>query len=204
MLRSRVSFALFFLAVFVHAQPPGGRGAATTPNGRTPTIEERTAGMQKLDGYFPLYWDERTGSSVARNPALRYRFSVRHRSRRRAGLERHRARSRPGRRRTLVSFQRVGPKVLMVQAQRIVPLLQRQSRRAALGGRFVREVGAVGLHRRGREQRPRAGGCHRFLPARRPRRRATRCARAPTASIARAAPSTWRAPKRSPRTPRSK
>jgi len=26
------------------------------------TIEERTAGMRKIDGYFPLYWDERTGS----------------------------------------------------------------------------------------------------------------------------------------------
>src|SRR5689334_13134574 len=39
----------------VSAAPPQGRGAAT------PTIEDRTAGMRKLDGYFPLYWDERAG-----------------------------------------------------------------------------------------------------------------------------------------------
>lgn len=26
------------------------------------TIEEKVAGMRKLDGYFPLYWDERTGN----------------------------------------------------------------------------------------------------------------------------------------------
>src|SRR5215471_1689851 len=30
--------------------------------GRVQTIQERTAGMQKLDGFFPVYWDERTGS----------------------------------------------------------------------------------------------------------------------------------------------
>src|SRR2546430_2346389 len=27
-----------------------------------PTIEEKTRGMNKLDGYFPLYWDNRDGS----------------------------------------------------------------------------------------------------------------------------------------------
>src|SRR5580658_2777778 len=48
------------------AQPPqvagrGGRGGGATPAAAT-TIEERTAGMQKLDGYFPLYWDERAGT----------------------------------------------------------------------------------------------------------------------------------------------
>ena len=25
------------------------------------SIEDRTSGMKKIDGYFPLYWDERTG-----------------------------------------------------------------------------------------------------------------------------------------------
>ena len=28
---------------------------------KLPTIDERIAAMQKLDGYFPLYWDERSG-----------------------------------------------------------------------------------------------------------------------------------------------
>lgn len=27
-----------------------------------PSIEDRTSGMKKLDGFFPMYWDERTGS----------------------------------------------------------------------------------------------------------------------------------------------
>ena len=26
-----------------------------------PTIEEKTAGMQAIDGHFPMYWDESTG-----------------------------------------------------------------------------------------------------------------------------------------------
>src|ERR1039458_4374458 len=41
----------------LHAQ---GRGSQ--PAGPLPRIEERTSGMQKIDGYFPLYWAERTGS----------------------------------------------------------------------------------------------------------------------------------------------
>src|SRR5436305_1624857 len=48
-------FAILLLAVSAYAQPP----AAPTPPS---TIEERTKGMQKLDGYFPLYWDERAGT----------------------------------------------------------------------------------------------------------------------------------------------
>ena len=48
------------LAVTLHAQGRGG-GTAQAP-GRIPPIEERVNGMQKLDGYFPLYWDDRTGS----------------------------------------------------------------------------------------------------------------------------------------------
>src|SRR5580704_15173399 len=60
---------VFSLAVLaapqpLHAQPGGGQrggGAGAPAAGRTPTIEERTAGMQKIEGYFPLYWDDRTG-----------------------------------------------------------------------------------------------------------------------------------------------
>ena len=38
----------------------GGRGGG--PAAPTQTIDARTAGFQKIDGYLPLYWDERTGS----------------------------------------------------------------------------------------------------------------------------------------------
>ena len=41
-----------------------------------PSIDDRTSGMKKIDGYFPLYWDERTGGDVPRDPAVRYRLPV--------------------------------------------------------------------------------------------------------------------------------
>src|SRR5690348_7777029 len=40
----------------------GGGGAAQGRGGATASIDERTSGMQKIDGYFPLYWDNRAGS----------------------------------------------------------------------------------------------------------------------------------------------
>jgi hypothetical protein len=40
------------------AQPPSGsRGAA----GPMPSLEDRTSSMKKIDGFFPVYWEERTG-----------------------------------------------------------------------------------------------------------------------------------------------
>ncbi len=42
-------------------QAGGGQGRGGAGGGPTPTIEDRTSGMRKLDGYFPLYWDERGG-----------------------------------------------------------------------------------------------------------------------------------------------
>ena len=53
-----VLYALL-LAALLCAQQSGGRSQSPE---HIPTIEERTAAMRKLDGYFPLYWDERTGS----------------------------------------------------------------------------------------------------------------------------------------------
>src|SRR5262249_12591712 len=38
------------------------------------TIEERTAGMRKLDGYFPVYWDERSGSLLLEIPRFDTEF----------------------------------------------------------------------------------------------------------------------------------
>ena len=48
-----------------HAQAPQGRRgeqAGAPAAGHMQTIEERTAGFKKLDGYVPLYWDDKTGS----------------------------------------------------------------------------------------------------------------------------------------------
>jgi Met-zincin/Domain of unknown function (DUF5117) len=100
----------------LHAQGRGGAGAAQA-GGRIPPIEERVTGMQKLDGYFPLYWDERTGSLFLEIPRFNAEFLF-------AGglaaglgsndLGLDRGREGGGR---LVSFQRVGPRVFMVQPQ---------------------------------------------------------------------------------------
>ena len=62
-------------------QPPagGGRGGGQTAGnagggGPIPSIDTRTNGMQKIDGYFPLYWDERSGSLFIEIPRFDTEF----------------------------------------------------------------------------------------------------------------------------------
>jgi hypothetical protein len=100
------------------AQQPGGRGQGAGAAGALapiPGIEQRTAGMQKIDGYFPMYWEERTGSLWLEIPKLDTDFLLA------AGLAAglgsndiglDRGREGGGK---IVSFQRVGPRVLLVQ-----------------------------------------------------------------------------------------
>src|SRR5258708_1943887 len=97
------------------AAQPGRGGAAQSAPGRTPSIEDRVAGMQKLDGYFPLYWDDRTGNLYLEIPRFDTEFL--YTTGLAAGLGSNdlgldRGQEGGGR---LVSFQRVGPKVLLVQ-----------------------------------------------------------------------------------------
>jgi hypothetical protein len=47
--------ALFFVI-------PVASQAQDRPREPTPSIDEKTRGMAKLDGYFPLYWDDRDGT----------------------------------------------------------------------------------------------------------------------------------------------
>jgi len=83
--------------------------------GPLPTIEEKTVGMKKLDGFFPLYWDDRTGQLWLE--IGRFNTEVLHSAGYAAGLGSNDigidrgalAGSR------IVVFERVGPKVLMVQ-----------------------------------------------------------------------------------------
>jgi len=82
---------------------------------KLPTIEERTAGLRKLDGYFPLYWEERTGNLWLEVARLDQDFLLA--TGIAAGLGSNdigldRGTEDGGK---LVSFQRVGPKVLLVQ-----------------------------------------------------------------------------------------
>ena len=97
------------LTVPLAAQQQQQRAAAI------PSIDDRTAGMKKLDGYFPLYWDERAGTlylEIARFDSD-FLFS----NGLSAGLGSNdigldRGRGGQGR---VVQFQRVGPRVFLIQ-----------------------------------------------------------------------------------------
>ena len=82
---------------------------------KTRTIEEKTAGMDKIDGFFPLYWESKTGHLWME--IRQFDREVLHLDGLAAGLGSNdigldRGQSRGSR---IVTFQRVGPKVLMVQ-----------------------------------------------------------------------------------------
>lgn len=82
---------------------------------QAPSIEEKTAGMQKIDGLFPLYWDEATGKLWLE--ISRLDTEVLYISGLAAGIGSNDIgldRGQLGGTR-LVTFQRVGPQILMVQ-----------------------------------------------------------------------------------------
>jgi hypothetical protein len=99
-------------------QPPagGGRGGGQpAAAGPVQSIDARTSGMQKLDGYFPLYWDERAGTLFVEIPRFDTEFLLN------TGLAAGLGSNDIGLDRgggagaRLVVFQRVGPRVLLVQ-----------------------------------------------------------------------------------------
>src|SRR5918999_3413789 len=48
--------------------------AAAAAQTTTPSIDEKTRGLQKLDGFFPLYWDARAGTLWVEVPKLDTEF----------------------------------------------------------------------------------------------------------------------------------
>ena len=99
------------------AQQGGGRGAAAAAAaaGPPPSIETRTAGMRKIDGYFPLYWDDRSGNLFLE--ITRFDTDFLYATGLAAGLGSNdigldRGQEGQGH---VVSFERIGPKVLLVQ-----------------------------------------------------------------------------------------
>src|SRR6185436_2822647 len=128
MLRASLTFAAVLSLMIVmqsaHGLPPlqaqqppggGGRGGGQAAGGPVASIADRTAGMQKIDGYFPLYWDERTGSLFLEIPRFDSEFLMN------TGLAAGLGSNDIGLDRgagggaRLVLFQRVGPRVLLVQ-----------------------------------------------------------------------------------------
>ena len=57
-----IATALSLLTTVTLAYAQGGRAGGGQNAGPLPTIEARTTEFQKLDGYLPLYWDDKTGS----------------------------------------------------------------------------------------------------------------------------------------------
>jgi hypothetical protein len=101
-------------AAFVVAAATPLMGQQQRP-GAVPSIEERTTGLRKLDGYFPLYWDERTGTLLLEIPRFDSEFLFN--TGLSAGLGSNdigldRGGGGQGR---VVRFERVGPKVMLVQ-----------------------------------------------------------------------------------------
>ncbi len=99
------------LAHPVLAQPAAPARAAAA----IPTVEDRVSGLTKIDGYFPLYWEERTGSVLLEIPRFDTEFLFS--TGLSAGLGSNdlgldRGQGGQGR---IVTFQRVGPRVMLVQ-----------------------------------------------------------------------------------------
>ena len=81
----------------------------------TASVEDRVAGLRKIDGYFPLYWDEKTGNLLMEIPRFdtEFLFSTGLSAglgSNDIGLDRG-----AGGQGKVVMFQRVGPKVFLVQ-----------------------------------------------------------------------------------------
>jgi hypothetical protein len=106
--------ALVLLACTAIPAAAQGGGAPARPR-PLPSIAERTEGMQKLDGFFPLYWEEASGTLFLEIPRLNQ--EVLYINGLSAGLGSNDIgldRAQLGGDR-IVSFQRVGTRVLMVQ-----------------------------------------------------------------------------------------
>lgn len=82
---------------------------------QTPTIEQKTAGMEKFEGYFTFYWEAETGKVWLEIDKFNQEFL--YVSSQPAGLGSNDIgldRSQLGRTR-IVKFQRIGPKILLLQ-----------------------------------------------------------------------------------------
>src|SRR3954449_9361737 len=106
--------ALALLTAGLAAQAPAPRAGGQNA-GPVQTIDARTSGFQKLDGYMPLYWDDKTGSLWME--INKFDTELLSSTGLAAGLGSNdigldRGQSGQGR---VVKFQRIGPRVLMVQ-----------------------------------------------------------------------------------------
>jgi hypothetical protein len=112
--------AAVLAAVVVSGEAPGvgaqgGQPGTQRPAGRLPSIADRTTGLQRIDGFFPLYWDEATGTLYLEVPRLNE--EVLYQTGLAAGLGSNDIgldRAQLGSTH-IVRFERVGTKILMTQ-----------------------------------------------------------------------------------------
>jgi hypothetical protein len=119
----------------------GRAGAQQPPESKPKTLADRTAGLQKIEGYMPLYWDASGGKMLMEigrfNTELLYQLSLP------AGVGSNPIgldRGQLGDSHVVV-FQRIGPKVLMVQQNyRYRAITDSPSERRAVEDSFARSV----------------------------------------------------------------
>lgn len=111
--------AVLVLIAFSLASPAAAQDTPRAPQGQRagalPSIADKTSGFDKLDGFFPLYWDANAGTLWMEIPALG--TEVLYVSGLSAGLGSNDIGLDRGQlgREAVVRFERVGTKVLMVQ-----------------------------------------------------------------------------------------
>jgi hypothetical protein len=110
-----LTLSLLLFATLASAQGQRGGGPAAGRAEAIPSIADRTAGMKKIDGFFPLYWDEAGGRLFVEVPKLD--TEVLHSTGFGTGLGSNdigidRGALTGSR---IVKFERVGPRLLMVQ-----------------------------------------------------------------------------------------
>ncbi len=141
-MRTRVTVVLSLLALAVAASPAAGqRSPAAAPASATKSIGERTAGLTRLDGYLPMYWDAAAGRLLLEigvfDRELLYVVSLpAGLGSNPIGLDRGQLGSTH-----VVTFQRVGPRVLMVESNyRFRALSEDAAERRAVADSFARSV----------------------------------------------------------------
>jgi hypothetical protein len=117
LLRAICAIALLILPSLAAAQatPPPSASPQRPAAGKLPSIDEKTAGFTKIDGYFPLYWDASAGTLWMEIPS--FGTDVLYVTALSAGLGSNDIGLDRGQLggTALVRFERVGPKILMVQ-----------------------------------------------------------------------------------------
>ena len=180
----RLARSVVFLVCLVGGSPAAAQ-VPETGDGPPPTIASRVAGLTRVEGFIPLFWDARRGRllmEIARfDTELLYQVSLpAGLGSNPVGLDRGQLGTRGHRR------LRAGRPEGAAHRSRTTASARSSgnaAERRAVDG-FLRIVGVVGVQGRGRGRRARARRCHGVLRARRARRRRRACARRSRAASA--------------------